>query len=697
MLDNIIQLHRQGQLDQAEAGYRKHLKGAPEDHRAQFLLAMLLEARGQREEALGLLNSAVSLAPDQSEYLVALGQIQVMGGHFAAAQASLAAAIKLNPNAGPAYLMLARLAWREGRLDEAQRQLNLALRAGPEAPEALLLAGNLALERGEHEEAVRLLSPLAQKYPKDPAIQASLGQAFLAGGMLAFAEKCLRNAVEMAPEAVFARVVLADALMRQDQFDDARDLLEKAVSDEPDNHGARVRLGDACRALGDFPAAAQAYAPLADVLATHPEFVAAHADALMRTGHIDEARQRVDALLSVNPQAAVAWQARAQVERLAGDASALRAVATRWRESLPEDPVAIETLALLDEETHPAQAEALADQVLQAQPLAVAARLLKTRAQVRRGEIDAAGAALEQSLAAASLTSAQGVLHGTLGAVCHRQGRYDQAVEHWRSVHRLSGGALPVPTLSRVEKLPAHAEAAGEAGPGELQPVFLIAPPGCGGEQAAGLLQDLGLPLLSDRFFAPLKRRHGFVEYESGAWHPDPDADQVESFAACYRQAMARAGVEGGRRYVDWLPGFDGVWLPTLLRAFPGARLVIALRDRRDALLHWLATGSFYPTPLVSLYDNALWLSAAFDHAEHAAAAPGAVRLDIDAIAAGQALPSALLALAGCADEPSRTHLQGAAPRAAGGGLPLDFAAGVWQHYSEPLAGPFQAVQTPAS
>ncbi|HRQ64548.1 MAG TPA: tetratricopeptide repeat protein [Xanthomonadaceae bacterium] len=697
MLDNIIQLHRQGQLDQAEAGYRKHLKTLPEDHRAQFLLAMLLDARGQRDEALGLLNSAVSLAPDQAEYLVALGQIQVTSGHFAAAQASLAAAIKLNPNAGPAYLMLARLAWREGRLDEAARQLKLALRASPEAPEALLLAGNLALERGEHEEALRLLSPLAQKYPKDPAIQASLGQAFLSGGMLAFAEKCLRNAVEMAPDAVFARVALAEALMRQDQFKEARDLLDKATRDDPDNHGARVRLGDVCRALGDFVAAAQAYAPLADALATHPEFVAAHADALAHTGRFEEARQRLDALLSVNPQAAPAWQARAQVERLAADTSALRAIGTRWCEALPQDPAALETLALLDEEARPAEAEALADQVLKAQPLAVAARLLKTRAQVRRGELDAAGAALEQSLAAASMTSVQGVLHGTLGAVCHRRGRYDQAVEHWQRVHRLSGGALPLPVLSRVEKLPAHVEAAGEAAPGELQPVFLIAPPGCGGEQAAGVLQDLGLPLLSDRFFAPLQRRHGFVEYESGAWHPDPDADQVEAFAACYRQAMARAGVDGGRRYVDWLPGFDSVWLPTLMRAFPGARLVVALRDRRDALMHWLATGSFHPTPLVNVYDSALWLSAAFDHAEHAAAAPGAVRLDIDAIVAGDALPPALLALAGCTDEPPRTHLHSAAPRAAGGGLPLDFEAGVWQHYSEPLAAPFQAVQTPAS
>jgi tetratricopeptide (TPR) repeat protein len=696
MLDNLIQLHRQGRLDEAESGYRRHIEARPEDHQARFLLAMLLDQRERRTEAIEQLNRAIALAPDQAGYLVALGQLQVDTGQFAAARTSLNAAVRLNPNSAAAYVLLARLARREGQREEAERQVRLALRASPDWPEAQMLAGSLAAERGDHAEATRLLAPLADRFPKDPAIQAALGQAFLAGGMLSFAEQSLRNAVALAPKAVHPRIALADLLIGSARFEEARGLLAGTLADDPGNATARVRLGDACRALGDYPAAVEAYAPAAAALADHPEFAAAHADALAHCGRFDAARQALDRVLDAGSRSPVAWQARAQIEHLAGDAAALAAVATRWREALPGDAGALETLALLADGERPAEAEALAEQALAAEPAAVGARLIKTRALVARGEIEAAAVGLETALASTAEQRAQGVLHGTLGAVMHRLGRHEAAVEHWRSVHRLSGGALPLPPLSPVGALPeapAHQPVEDAAA---LRPVFLIAPPGCGGEQAAGLLLDLGLPLLSDRQFLPLGRRHGFAEWSEADWRPEPDEAQVRAFAAAYGEAMRRAGVEPGRPYVDWLPGFDGLWLATLARALPNARFVVALRDRRDAFLHWLATGSFYPTPLVDFLDPGLWMAAAMDHAEHVANAPAGIRLDIDAVASGAPLPAALLALAGREDTPDLARMCLAAPQSAGGGLPLDFEAGVWEAYVEPLDVAFQALMTPA-
>jgi tetratricopeptide (TPR) repeat protein len=697
MLDNLIQLHRQGRLDEAESGYRRHIEASPEDHRARFLLAMLLDARERRSEAIDQLNRAIALAPDQAEYLVALGQLQVQAGQYAAARTSLNAAVRLNPNAAAAYVLLARLARREGQREEAERQVRLALRASPDWPEAQLLAGSLATERGDHAEATRLLGPLAERFPKDPAIQAALGQAFLAGGMLDFAEQSLRNAVALAPKAVHPRLALADLLMRSGCFDEARGLLAAALTDDPQNTVARVRLGDACRALGDYPAAVEAYAPVAPALADRPEFVAARADALAHCGRFDEARQALDRMLEGDARPSLVWQARAQVEQLAGDSTALASVARRWHEALPEDAGALETLALLAERERLAEAEALADRALARAPAAVGARLLKTRALLARGETAAAAAALESGLASASEKRSQGMLHGTLGAVMHRLGRFDAAVEHWRNVHRLSGGALPLPRLSRVSALPEAPAYAPVEDTAALHPVFLIAPPGCGGEQAAGLLQDLGLPLLSDRFFAPLGRRHGFVEWGEADWRAEPGEPQVQAFATAYTEAMRRAGVEPGRPYVDWLPGFDGLWLATLALALPNARYVVALRDPRDAFLHWLATGSFHPTPLVDLHDPALWMAAALDHARYAAAAPAGIRLDIDAVLSGAPLPPALLALAGRGHTPELALMRSAVPASAGGGLPLDFHAGVWEAYVEPLAVAFQALMTPAS
>jgi tetratricopeptide (TPR) repeat protein len=694
MLENIIQSHQQGRLDEAESGYRSHLQANPDDHRAQYLLAMLLKQRGQREEPFELVKRAVSLAPDQAAYLLALGGMQMEAGQIAAARVSLNATIKLNPNAAQAYVLLARLARRDGDAAEAARQINLALRCDPELAEALLIAGNLALERGEAEEAVRIFSALAQKRPQDAAVQACLGQAFLARGTLAFAEQSLRNALQLAPDFVSARVALGDVLLRQGQVDAAREALTTAVEEDPGSAVGRMLLGDACRAAGDPAAALAAYAPLAEQFAADPPFATAYADALLRSGQAVEARTLLDGVLAVRPDHAPAWRARLEVERFGGDPASIEALIARWKEAIADDPGPLEALALLRETSAPEEAERLAEQAAAADPGAIAAHLVKARAQLARNEAQAAADTLEQALQHAGDARARFSLHRALGAARHGLGDAARAVEHWQSAQRLSGLAAGLPTLSDARQFPAHAAVAEAIPDDALRPLFLVAPPGAGGELAAALLQDLGLRVLSDRFFAPPQREDAFGESDLAVWHPDPDADRLEQFRSRYRAGLEKVAVDSSRPFVDWLPAFDAACLPLLQRALPGARLLVVVRDRRDALLHWLAEGAPQRAVLEDIDAAALWLSAAFDHVEHAAESPLALTLAVDALDSAQALPAELLALAGVDAPASLARFEAARNRP--GGVPVRLEAGVWERYADVLAGPFVAVQTPA-
>lgn len=60
---------------------------------------------------------------------------------------------------------------------------------------------------------------------------------------------------------------------------------------------------------------------------------------------------------------------------------------------------------------------------------------------------------------------------------------------------------------------------------------------------------------------------------------------ELDPYRADYRARAAEAGVAGGRKiFIDKLP-FNSIVLPLIARLFPGAKLIVAIRDPRDVVL----------------------------------------------------------------------------------------------------------------
>jgi Flp pilus assembly protein TadD len=59
-------LHRAGDLDGAEAGYRRTLARSPDHAESLHLLGVLVHQRGRHEVALGSIARAISLAPGRA-------------------------------------------------------------------------------------------------------------------------------------------------------------------------------------------------------------------------------------------------------------------------------------------------------------------------------------------------------------------------------------------------------------------------------------------------------------------------------------------------------------------------------------------------------------------------------------------------------------------------------------------------------
>ncbi|MGA9421211.1 MAG: tetratricopeptide repeat protein, partial [Rhodanobacteraceae bacterium] len=98
MLKEAIELHRQGELDAAERGYRSHLDEHPDDVDALHLLGLLRRQRGAAEEGRQLVERAHELAPDDAGIRVSLAALRFQAGDLDGARACYEEALERDPN-----------------------------------------------------------------------------------------------------------------------------------------------------------------------------------------------------------------------------------------------------------------------------------------------------------------------------------------------------------------------------------------------------------------------------------------------------------------------------------------------------------------------------------------------------------------------------------------------------------------------
>jgi 2-polyprenyl-6-hydroxyphenyl methylase/3-demethylubiquinone-9 3-methyltransferase len=92
-LEAALDLHRRGDLAEAERLYRAILDDDPDSVNALYLLGVVARATGRAEEAVALIGRAVALAPHFAEAQLNLGHALKSCGRFAEAAAAYQAAL----------------------------------------------------------------------------------------------------------------------------------------------------------------------------------------------------------------------------------------------------------------------------------------------------------------------------------------------------------------------------------------------------------------------------------------------------------------------------------------------------------------------------------------------------------------------------------------------------------------------------
>ena len=685
MRDEILELERNGHLDEATARARAWAQSAPQDAEARHLYALALLRNGDAAAALIEADAAATLAPQAPMVQLTRGRAAMASGDAERARAAFEQARALDPNLAGAHAGLASLALGAGDLAAAESGYRTALRADGDDPHALLGLGQVLALKGDLAAAGRCFGAAIELLPDEPTAQVSLGLTLLAQGHYDFAVRAFENALARQPDYAYARLLLGEAELRRRGFDAAVQAFDALLEHPQFASAAQAGRGDVALARA---AAGEAQTWFERALARDPASERAalgRARRLNAQGFPAPACDGLAAFVDGYPAAHAARSLLAEL--LQGRGQVAEALAL-WRDGVaryPEIGSLRGDLALALERSGDFDAADSEAEHAAARGRWAPLTLLRARAALRAGAYNLARdrlATLDRERLIDRQTRQRFHL---LGLAHDGAGRYAEALLAFREQQRIDAGPLPaLPDLAiYAETLQTLAVLPGSARARHAPPLLLVGLPGAGADRLAALL--------ADQPDVRLRRDHFDGGTDCLATAADPRllgalaAGELEVLARRYARGHERLGAAADTLVVDWLPHLDARVLPVLKRVLPGVRLLIAARDPSACLLDWLAFG--YRRGYADDDPQRLtrWLRAAQSQLDFAARVLPTHAVDMDALLDDDAASRAALAQWLGRERLEDGPQAAAAARALG--LPTRFPRGHLDHYRALLGG----------
>ena len=277
-LQQAIAEHQAGRFAEAEAQYLSILQAQPYHAIANHNLGLLAGQLGQHAAGLPYLRKALSVAPDEGQFWLSYANGLLQAGQPEEALDIVDTAISrgLDNDAAQtlrqkaqAALALAALAPSQQEIDDivalyqsgAYAQLETAsrqlLQKFPDSPFAWSVLGTALQVQGK--DALAVLRKTAELAPDDAQAHGNLGNALQADGQLEPAMDSYLRALELDPDFAEAHNNLGSVLQCQGRLDEACDSYRKAIAIKTDYTKALFNLGNVLTALKEYAQAADSY------------------------------------------------------------------------------------------------------------------------------------------------------------------------------------------------------------------------------------------------------------------------------------------------------------------------------------------------------------------------------------------------------------------------------------------------------
>ena len=271
--------HLAGDLTGARTLYETVLADEPANADVMFRLGVLGLQCAAYDDALVWLDRAIALAPQESRYHFARGQVLSTLGRFDDAIDTYRALLAFDATSADLWFALASALQSSGDLRAAASAHESAALLDPSQVDALNNLGNCHRQLGAPELAQSAYRRALAVQPGHANALTNLGTLLQANGQLDAAVELLSEALRNAPDSPTCLLNLGVALCERRQFDEAAVLLTRALGLEPRFAEAAYNLGNALHALGRRR---DAQAQYRNAVALNPQ----HADAYNNLGNV---------------------------------------------------------------------------------------------------------------------------------------------------------------------------------------------------------------------------------------------------------------------------------------------------------------------------------------------------------------------------------------------------------------------------
>ncbi len=292
LIDAALQHHMAGQLQQAEAIYKKILAQNPHHPEALHLLGVVYSQYGQNNLAIESIQKAIEQSPEPLFYNN-LGVVFQSTGNVEKSIECYEHALQYKPNDAKAYFNLGVAYQALNNADKALHYYQQVLQINPNFAEAYHNIGFIFYQQNQFQEALHCYQQGLRLKPDFPDLQINLGNVYHKLNMFPQAIACYEQLIKTEPTRVtpfnnlgaihrelgnlveasdlFQKAITLDpactaalnnlALVYKDQYQlkGAITYLKKAVDTDPNFFDAQKNLGEALISAGDMEEGLQAY------------------------------------------------------------------------------------------------------------------------------------------------------------------------------------------------------------------------------------------------------------------------------------------------------------------------------------------------------------------------------------------------------------------------------------------------------
>lgn len=317
--NEAIQLHKKGQLDQAELIYRQILDEMPTHSDALHLLGVISHQRGQFGRAVTLIKKAITLSPDTGTYYCNLAEACRMSGDMKGSLEAARKAVSLIPHNPDAHNHLGLAFQMQGQLDEAVAAFKEAIDLRPEFALAYNNLGGVYRDLEKPDEALAAYREAVRLAPTLPLALSNLGQALLEKGEKDESEKYCKEAVRLSPQFPEGLSNLGNVLRAKDNLKDAKDCYRIALKMRPGVAMIHSNLGQALQQEGNLDEAIKCYQQAIALDSKSSRFESYLASALAEKDDYAGAAQHYRRALELKPNFAEAHNGLGSVLHEQGD------------------------------------------------------------------------------------------------------------------------------------------------------------------------------------------------------------------------------------------------------------------------------------------------------------------------------------------------------------------------------------------